>query len=99
MGSLSAEFMIPPFSVLNAREGWWQDRKRAWIALGIKSEVGRGGNLIGRSLTDRLCMIMGGHISDVKAFIDRGRGEGLTDDEIEDNALRAKGQGPRAKTA
>jgi hypothetical protein len=42
-GSLSERFMIPPFSVFNAREGWWQDRKRAWLALGIKSELGRGG--------------------------------------------------------
>jgi len=42
-GSLADRFMVPPFSVLNAREGWWQDRKRAWIALGIKSELGRGG--------------------------------------------------------
>ena len=42
-GSLSEKFMIPPFSVLNAREGWWQNRKRAWLALGIKSEIGRGG--------------------------------------------------------
>jgi hypothetical protein len=45
-GSLSAKFGIPPFSVLNAREGWWQDRKRAWLALGIKSELGRGDQLI-----------------------------------------------------
>ena len=43
--SLAERFMIPPFSVLNAREGWWQDRKRAWLALGIKSELGRGGGL------------------------------------------------------
>ena len=42
-GNLSDSFMIPPFSVLNAREGWWQNRKRAWLALGIKSELGRGG--------------------------------------------------------
>ena len=42
-GTLSDRFMIPPFSVLNARGGWWQDRKRAWLALGIKSELGRGG--------------------------------------------------------
>ncbi len=42
-GSLSEKFMIAPFSVLNAREGWWQNRKRQWIALGIKSELGRGG--------------------------------------------------------
>lgn len=40
-GNLSDRFLIPPFSVLNAREGWWQDRKRAWFALGIKSEEGR----------------------------------------------------------
>jgi ParB-like chromosome segregation protein Spo0J len=42
-GKLSDRFMLPPFSVLNAREGWWQGRKRAWLALGIKSELGRGG--------------------------------------------------------
>ena len=41
-GSLAARFMLPPFTVLNTREGWWQDRKRAWLALGIKSELGRG---------------------------------------------------------
>ena len=42
-GSLADRFGIPPFSVLNAREGWWQDRKRAWLALGIQSELGRQG--------------------------------------------------------
>jgi hypothetical protein len=41
--NLSDRFMIPPFSVLNAREGWWQNRKKAWLAIGIKSELGRGG--------------------------------------------------------
>lgn len=44
-GKLADEFLVPPFSVLNAREGWWQERKRGWIGLGIKSEVGRGPNL------------------------------------------------------
>ena len=42
LGNLAARFGIPPFSVMNAREGWWQDRKRAWIAIGIQSELGRG---------------------------------------------------------
>ncbi len=42
VGSLAEKFMIPPFSVLNAREGWWQDRKRAWLLIGIQSELGRG---------------------------------------------------------
>lgn len=49
--SLLDRFGIAPFSVLNARDGWWQDRKRAWLALGIKSEVGRGGNALGFSET------------------------------------------------
>lgn len=50
-GSLADRFGIAPFSVLNAREGWWQDRKRAWLSLGIKSEVGRGDNLLKMSDT------------------------------------------------
>ena len=44
--SLADRFGIAPFSVLNAREGWWQNRKRAWMALGIRSEEGRGENLL-----------------------------------------------------
>lgn len=46
MGSLAARFMLPPFTVMSAREGWWQDRKRAWLALGIVSEVGRGADML-----------------------------------------------------
>tara|TARA_R110002073_G_scaffold303806_1_gene472268 strand:+ start:5693 stop:6421 length:729 start_codon:yes stop_codon:yes gene_type:complete len=41
-GALAQRFGVPPFSVLDARKGWWQDRKRAWIDLGIRSELGRG---------------------------------------------------------
>jgi ParB-like chromosome segregation protein Spo0J len=41
-GSLKERFGVAPFSVLNAREGWWQNRKAAWLALGIQSELGRG---------------------------------------------------------
>jgi len=40
--SLSDRFLVPPFSVLDARQGYWQERKRAWLALGIESELGRG---------------------------------------------------------
>ena len=40
--SLADRFVIPPFSVLDARQGYWQERKRAWLALGIQSELGRG---------------------------------------------------------
>ena len=41
--SLAERFGIPPFSVFDARSGSWQERKRAWLSLGIKSELGRGG--------------------------------------------------------
>lgn len=40
--TLAERFGVPPFSVLDARQGYWQARKRAWIALGIQSELGRG---------------------------------------------------------
>ncbi|WP_353192122.1 site-specific DNA-methyltransferase [Pandoraea pnomenusa] len=40
-GSLAELFMVPPFSTLDARAAAWQDRKDAWLALGIQSEVGR----------------------------------------------------------
>ena len=44
-GALADRFLVPPFTVLNSREGWWQSRKRAWLAKGIESEVGRGEEL------------------------------------------------------
>jgi len=40
--TLQERFIIPPFSILDSRTGQWQDRKRAWKAVGIKSEIGRG---------------------------------------------------------
>ena len=42
---VAQKFLVPPFSVLNAREGDWQERKRAWIGMGIKSECGRSQSL------------------------------------------------------
>ena len=41
--TLAERFGIPPFSVFDTRQGYWQQRKRQWLALGIKSELGRGG--------------------------------------------------------
>lgn len=39
--TLAERFVVPPFSVLDARQGYWQDRKRAWLALGLQGELGR----------------------------------------------------------
>lgn len=90
--SLASKFGVPPFSVLRAADGWWQDRKRAWISLGIESEVGRGENLIGRSIFDRLSMILGGHYSEIKAYVDKHRAEGLDDAQIEALAVKETGR-------
>lgn len=51
--SLADRFLIPPFSVLDARQGWWQNRKREWLAIGLQSELGRGDDLLLRSETVR----------------------------------------------
>ena len=48
--TLAERFGVPPFTVLDARKGEWQERKRKWLALGIKSELGRGG--VSRSKRD-----------------------------------------------
>lgn len=48
---LAERFVVPPLSVLDTRQGYWQDRKREWKALGLKSEVGRDANLL-KALND-----------------------------------------------
>lgn len=45
-GSLVSRFGAPPLSVLSARGGEWQTRKRDWIRLGLQSELGREGELV-----------------------------------------------------
>ncbi|CAB4131113.1 AdoMet_MTases domain containing protein [uncultured Caudovirales phage] len=44
---LSDRFIIPPFSVLDTKQGAWQQRKNYWLSLGIKSEIGRENNSLG----------------------------------------------------
>jgi len=44
---LTERFIVPPFSVLDARQGYWQDRKRAWLALGVAPQEGRASDLVG----------------------------------------------------
>ncbi len=44
---LADKFIVPPFSILDTRQGYWQERKQAWLSLGIKSEMGRNETLLG----------------------------------------------------
>lgn len=41
IGKLQDKFIVPPFSILDTKQGYWQERKKAWLALGIRSEEGR----------------------------------------------------------
>lgn len=48
-GPVAERFGFPPFSVLDAKQGEWQERKRAWAALGIRGEIGRQDKNNGKS--------------------------------------------------
>jgi len=39
--TLQGKFIVPPFSILDARQGYWQRRKRLWLKLGVQGELGR----------------------------------------------------------
>ncbi len=43
------KFDYPFITVLDARSGEWQARKKYWLSLGIKSELGRYDNELNRS--------------------------------------------------
>jgi DNA modification methylase len=44
-GKLTDKYLQPPFSILDSRKRDWQDRKREWLNLGIKPELGRASGL------------------------------------------------------
>lgn len=52
--TLAERFGVPPFSVLDARQGYWRERKQAWLGLGLRSEVGRGADLLDLRPASRL---------------------------------------------
>ena len=49
---LRDKFIEPPFSILDTKSGSWQNRKRQWAKLGIKSEVGRDSTVINMGTTN-----------------------------------------------
>lgn len=53
---LSDKFIVPPFSILDTKQGYWQERKSQWINMGIKSELGREDDLLDISLAKELGM-------------------------------------------
>lgn len=82
-GNLEAKFVAPPFSVLDTRQGYWQSRRRAWLSLGIKSEIGRGLDLLKTGAnsvyngSSEWSGIRGATVGDARAFSqDLMKGEG-----------------------
>lgn len=45
IASLVSRYMVPPFTILDRRQGYWQERGKQWKGLGIESELGRGEGL------------------------------------------------------
>ena len=48
-GPVAERFTLPPFTLLDARSGDWQERQRAWLTIGLRGEVGRADNANGAS--------------------------------------------------
>lgn len=44
--TLAERFIVPPFSILDTRQGYWQDRRQEWLAIGLRGEVGRSDKLL-----------------------------------------------------
>lgn len=94
--SLADRFLVPPFSVLDARLGWWQDRKRAWLSAGmtgIESHAGRDAHLIFRSYS------ASPDYYEQKTAVERHLGRTLTNAEYENNHFQARNEAVTAGTS
>lgn len=80
---LADRFIVPPFTVLDSRKGYWKERKQEWIALGIRSELGRDGDLAMDSLSGRVP-----DYYDQKRNIEAYLGRPVPNDEFEERYLR-----------
>ena len=38
---LADKFIVPPFTILDGRQSYWMERKRTWLALGMRPEQGK----------------------------------------------------------
>lgn len=63
IADLFDRFIMPPYTVLDRKQGSWIRRKKQWLALGIKSELGRAEDLLfakpGENATEAVKKIQG----------------------------------------
>ena len=69
--SLADRFVVPPFSVLDQRQGYWQERRERWLSRGIRSEEGRG-TANERDGVDRTQGYSGGLVGSSVSYADPG---------------------------
>ena len=81
--TLVQRYGAPPFSVIDARQGYHQERKRWWLAKGIRSELGRGEALIPMSKSNQTYMY-GKKSYDVEQL--QKKGILLSDEEVGEGA-------------
>lgn len=67
MGELCKKYLVPPFSALDTKQGYWQSRKREWKAIGLQSQLGRSDVLLGQGLKD-LADKMGASLTGTSIF-------------------------------
>ena len=64
---LADKFLVPPFSVFDTKQGYWQRRKNEWKEIGLQSEVGRDAGLLGGGLKD-LAKKLGSSLNGTSVF-------------------------------
>lgn len=50
---LEDNFLIPPFSVFDTKQQYWIDRRKKWLKLGIKGELGRDAGCLPKGFDEK----------------------------------------------
>lgn len=67
MGALCDKYLVPPFSTLDTKQGYWQRRKKEWKSIGLQSQLGRNDNLLGGGLKE-LAEKIGSNLTGTSVF-------------------------------
>jgi DNA modification methylase len=74
---LADKFLVPPFSVLDTRQDYWQTRRRSWLSLGIRGETGPSSGAFNPDQESRLVTTAEARDVRLRDGIGLGRKEGL----------------------
>jgi len=66
--ALQDKYIIPPFSIFDSKQGYWQDRKRLWKTQLVDSGLGRSDTLLGEGLKALAIMSGSGNLTGTSIF-------------------------------